>query len=122
MHLLHTFYSHNFINAVSSVDPAALAATFGNHKIAETNMDVIKIISYLLIDILLISSAVLSSWIRFAMFTLWRNSASSFPWSTCKFPSVCSSKYTYPQGGAVEIFQREVEKDYRVQRLIKMNA
>lgn len=72
-------------------------------------MDVTEITSNL-IGILLISSAVLSSWIRFAMFTLWRNSANSSPWSTCKFPSVCSSKYTHPQGGAVAILQLKEEK------------
>lgn len=49
-------------------------------------------------DLLLVFYAVWSSWTRSSMFTPWMNSARSFPWSTCRSPSVCCSKYSDHQG------------------------
>lgn len=53
--------------------------------------------------VVLLSSAVWSSWIRSSMSTAWMNWQRSSPWSTSMFPSVWCSKYLRPRGGDNEL-------------------
>lgn len=53
-------------------------------------------------NLLLMFYAVWSSWIRSSMFTPWMNSARSFPWSTCRSPSVSCSEYSDHQGSLLK--------------------